>query len=107
MTVLRYELPIDRNWHRIETNGEAVHVGCRRQGIVEFWCASPVDIHAVSNGMGEVLSENYYEVEKTQTNWYRVYPTGGETDGRWIGTTYNTNATLVWHLFMRDSEPKS
>lgn len=34
--VLRYEVPVDDEWHEIVA-GEALHVDCRRFDTVEFW----------------------------------------------------------------------
>jgi hypothetical protein len=35
--VLRWEVPVDGEWHVLDVLGELVHVACRKSGVVEFW----------------------------------------------------------------------
>lgn len=107
--VLRYEVPVDDQWHRIEIVGHVAHVGCRETGVVEFWVAPGADIRKVSTGGGELLSADYRDTnEKPDARWYRVYGTGHEVDGLYVGTTRDfATDRLIWHLFVRETEQTS
>jgi hypothetical protein len=35
--VLRWEVPVDGEWHVLDVLGDLVHVACRKSGVVEFW----------------------------------------------------------------------
>lgn len=90
--VLRYDVPVDGQAHRIEA-GRPVHVDCRQPDVVTFWAEGP---HVVSRT-------------------FRVFATGealpaGETWGH-VGTALSPcgpaphceRGALVWHLFVRTS----
>lgn len=101
--VLRYEVPVDDQWHRVEFVGDVAHVGCRTPEVVEFWATPGVRVHRVHDGMGQLISERYGEVyDKPRTREFRVFPTGEPVDsGLHVGTTFAADGAIVWHLFER------
>lgn len=85
--VLRYEVPVDDQWHRVmfADNSNVVHVGSRTAGIVEFWAVPPKEVEARNCA---------YE--------FRVFGTGHPIeDGSYVGSTYDLGGMAVWHLFTR------
>lgn len=90
--VLRYEVPVDDQWHEIETDGNVVHVASRGSGVVEFWTAP---------GMYEHIDERH--IDERARRWLRVYATGQPVAGAYVGTTFDAaTPSLVWHLFVSD-----
>jgi hypothetical protein len=83
--VLRYEVSVDDQWHRIEYPGTVVHVDARNPRIVEFW----------------TVDDPYWPV--TNCREFRVHGTGHpiDHDGDWVGTAVTAGGALVWHLFVR------
>lgn len=80
--ILRYEVPVDDQWHLLPVVGASVlHVGCRNQRIVEFWARE------AEAGDGEVLA-------------FRVYGTGqpAPAAAHYEGTAIAPGGRLVWHL---------
>lgn len=92
--MLRYEVPIDDEWHEIVA-GEALHVDCRQFTTVEFWALEGTEF--------------------TQT--LRVFGTGHPLPNeplRHVGTALSPFAPerqtmrgtprgeLVWHLFRKE-----
>jgi hypothetical protein len=84
--VLRYEVPVDDEWHRIESPGRILsRIAARRPDVVEFW--------AIQGGAVDGTGE------------FRVYGTGQPIeagDVSYIGTTLAADGALVWHLFKRE-----
>ena len=105
--VLRYEVPVDDQWHRIEITGAVCHIGSRETGVVEFWTTPTTLRRAASNGSGDILSARYEDTnEKPRTEWFRVFGTGHDVDGLYRGTTRDfATDQLIWHLFARETEP--
>lgn len=87
--VLRYEVPVDDQWHRIDSPGRRVGpIAARNPGVVEFWAVQSDWPHGV-DGTGE----------------FRVFGTGHVIDddhAAYVGTTLAADGALVWHLFKRD-----
>lgn len=81
--VFRYEVPVDDRWHRIEIDGEPLHVAGRHVDVVEFWALA---------GTGQ----------PTEAREYRVFGTGHALPDEPLtfrGTV--VHPALVWHLFER------
>lgn len=102
--VLRYEVPVDDQWHEIEVQGDVAHVGCRQADVVEFWAVDPVQANRITNGLGELIRETFHDVPtKPLRRRFRVFGTGQLIDeGLYVGTTYAAGGSLVWHLFVAD-----
>ncbi len=89
--VLRYEVPVDDQWHRIRCPGEVRHVAARQVDVVEFWAVTGPWI-----GRG---------VDRE----FRVYATGqpipaSRVRGLWYeGGAITPDGALVWHLFSRSA----
>lgn len=80
--ILRYEVPVDDQWHKVELTGRILHVACRKPGIVEFWAFSgeegPFTVQFTVVGTG-------HEIKDDET--------------RYVGTTFDAHTkNLVWHL---------
>jgi hypothetical protein len=80
--VLRYEVPIDGDWSEVAYAGAIVHVGSRRDDVVEFWTLAHSgvipDIHRL-----------------------RVFGTGHRiplSSYLHHGTAFTEGGSLVWHL---------
>jgi hypothetical protein len=103
--VLRWEIPVDDEWHAVVHAGGVVHVGSRDAGTVEFWTTDDVAVSRFSDGTGRVTSVHYRELTRPENRtWYRVYGTGEKVDGLYVGTTYDgSDSRLVWHLFKYES----
>jgi hypothetical protein len=83
---LRYEVPVDDQWHRIDHLQDVVHVDCRDADVVEFWATDPVAVSAI---------KRHWE--------YRVFGTGQpDVEGSYVGTALSPSGLLVWHLFRRE-----
>lgn len=89
--MLRYEIPIDDEWHDIEGPWEILHYGCRRPDVVEFW--------------GLVSTGPYSAPLRTRR--LRVFGTGQPIEGdfpSYQATVIAPGGALVWHVF-RSSIP--
>lgn len=98
--IFRYEVPVDDQWHIIQTPTRAtasittrpaspvVAVGCRHSGVVEFWARRDPDTFDMARA-------------------YRVYGTGHEfpARARYEGTTPDSDPRLIWHLVSVPAEP--
>ncbi len=79
--ILRYEVPVDDEWHAVRLQGDIVHVAARRPDVVEFWAE-----HHGNKG---------FEVDRR----FRVYGTGQPcVEGVHVGTAIAAGGALVWHL---------
>lgn len=80
--ILRYEVPVDGQWHTITGASRPVHVGCRQVDTVEFWAWDRPDVGPVE---------------------YCVFGTGQpvEEPCAHMGTTIAPGGQLVWHLVRR------
>lgn len=80
--ILRYEIPVDDQWHTITGCAMPVHVGCRDIGVVEFWA---------------------WERPGSRPHQYRVIGTGHPVDDDlwYCGTAIAPGGQLVWHLVER------
>lgn len=105
--VLRYEVPVDDQWHRIDALDDIVHVGCRRAESVEFWATDPVTVRRVDTGGCDFISAQYLPAPpKKRRMWeYRVFGTGHPAYGLYVGTALAPAGGLVWHLFRREVQP--
>lgn len=103
--VLRYEVPVDDAWHRIEVVGDVARVGCRRAEVVEFWAVPGVQQHLTTDGTGRILNERFENVPTApRAREFRVFGTGQPIEGGlYVGTTYEPGGGLVWHLFAREA----
>lgn len=87
--VLRYEVPVDDEWHTITLRSTILCVASRDPRVVELW--------AVDSDGAE--PERPYE--------YRVFGTGHLLPFRigdpaeHVGTAITAGGSLVWHLFRR------
>lgn len=79
--ILRFEVPVDDQWHTITGCTMPMYVGCRTPGIVEFWA---------------------WERPTSRPRRYRVIGTGhpiDDDDDVWYcGTAIAPGGQLVWHL---------
>jgi hypothetical protein len=84
--ILRYEVPVDDQWHMLTLPGPIVHVATRRPEVVEVW--------ATTDGFGS------YEYELRVYGTGQPYPAGnGEVCH--VGTAIAPGGGLVWHLMQR------
>ncbi|MGH8576156.1 MAG: DUF7352 domain-containing protein [Gammaproteobacteria bacterium] len=84
--MLRYEVPVDDQWHTLELSGAVLHVDTRAPDVVEVW--------ALDSG-GPTLPRQF-----------RAFGTGQRIpDGRLrhVGSVITAGGRLVWHLFESDS----
>lgn len=92
--VLRYEVPVDDEWHEIVA-GEAVHVACRRLDAVEFWAIEGTEFTQTLRvfGTGQPLPDEPLKHVGTALS--------PEAPERPImrGASYGA---LVWHLFRKE-----
>jgi hypothetical protein len=88
--ILRYEVPVDDQWHVIDLpRGPILYVACRVADVVEFWALDAAD------GI-------------TLTRAFRVFGTGQPLPravGRHIGTAFAAGGRLVWHLMEHEVMP--
>jgi hypothetical protein len=79
--VLRYEIPVDGDWHTIDIPRTVLHVAARNINTVELWA---LDIGGPS-------------IART----FSVFGTGWEVPEHavHIGTAVVPDGTLSWHLF--------
>lgn len=105
--VLRYEVPVDDQWHRIDHLEDIVHVDCRYADVVEFWATDPVSVRRVDTGNADFVSATYTAAPSSKRRWeYRVFGTGQtDVDGLYVGTALTASGALVWHLFRREVQP--
>ncbi len=83
--ILRYEVPVDDEWHSLTGSFTTpLHVGCRDPRIVEFWAWERED-------------RSILPME------FRVIGTGHPFDGpgTYVGTAIAPGGHLVWHLMRR------
>lgn len=101
--VLRHTIPVDDRWHDIELTGSVVHTDCKSPDFVEIWTTENLHIHTVSNGLGELISEDYEKTaERPRRMSFRVFATGQPIeDGFYVRTALALGGQLVWHLFAR------
>ena len=95
--ILRYEVPVDDQWHVHDLAGPIVHVAARDPRVVEFWA----------------LDEDGW----TRDSEFRVFGTGHPLpEGRLVhhGTVIVADGRLVWHLIegrpvpaARGNEPRA
>lgn len=90
--MLRYEVPVDDQWHMIEVPAMAAlqNVNSRRPDVVEFWAEQWEPLP------GEELA--------TTKRTFRVYGTGhpySPHEVMYQGTAVAPGGALVWHLFER------
>lgn len=80
MRILRYEVPVDGEWHEVRC-GNIVHVASRSPDVVEVWASAVSD---------------FWESERM----LRVYGTGHaiEVGAVHVGTALAADGRLVWHL---------
>jgi hypothetical protein len=104
---LRYEVPVDDKWHRIDHLEDVVHVDCRNVDVVEFWATDPVSVRRVDTGDAKLISATYTAERSSGQRWeYRVFGTGHpDVDGLYVGTALAAGGVLVWHLFRREVQP--
>lgn len=84
--ILRYEVPVNDQWHTLTLAGPIVHIATRRHDVVEVW--------ATTDGYGE------------QDHDLLVIGTGQPYDFEngnvcHIGTAIVPGGELVWHLMQR------
>ena len=81
MRIYRHEVPVDDQWHPIETAMNPLSVGCRDLDIVEFWSWEPHD-------------------GPWAERFFRVFGTGQEIPDnvKYWGTAVSPGGALVWHL---------
>lgn len=83
--ILRYEVPVNDEWHTHTLRGPIVYVGARDPGVVEFWAAD--------NGGCE------------SDRQFRVFGTGHQLPDARIahhGSVIVADGALVWHLIERE-----
>lgn len=82
--ILRYEVPVDDQWHTVSGCSTPLHVDCREIDVVEFWAweLQPPD---------RAIRE------------FRVFGTGHpiDSDAWYAGTALTPGRRLVWHLMAR------
>lgn len=80
-TVLRYEIPVDDDWHTLNVQLPMLHVAARHPGTCEFWTQE-------------------HEGIRPNTLQLRVFGTGHliPEDASYFGTGLAPYG-LVWHLF--------
>ncbi|MFD3523875.1 hypothetical protein [Streptomyces sp. NPDC058653] len=78
--ILRFEVPVDDQWHAVQLPGPILHVACRKARSVELWA---LDSGAPSEMRG-----------------FRVFGTGQPLPARvsHAGTALAPGGQLVWHL---------
>jgi hypothetical protein len=66
-----------------------------------------VDSHYIHDGTGKLITAKYAEyVPEPHTEWFRVFGTGHDTAGLYVGTTYDGgHLALVWHLYRYEVQP--
>jgi hypothetical protein len=101
--VLRYEVPVDDQWHVIEFDGHVCYVSTRNPRVVEFWTAPSWQLKRVDTGNTELISEDWIHYPYPQRRQFRVYGTGHllEDGGNHEGSVITAGGALVWHLFSR------
>lgn len=79
--VLRFQVPVDDQWHALQLSGPIVHVASRNPRTVELWA---LDTGRPSRHRG-----------------FRVFGTGQPLppDVAHIGTALAGGGELIWHLF--------
>ncbi len=81
ISIFRYEVPVDDQWHVLELRGDVVHVAARRPDVVEVW------------------AEHRHDSTRKLTRRFRVYGTGQpDVEGMHVGTAVAADGRLVWHL---------
>lgn len=102
--VLRWEVPVDDDWHKIG-GGQVLHVAVRRDRYtVEVWTLEPSRMARVMVGNEPTDREIATITEPMRT--VRVYGTGqaiSDADTEHLGTAIAPETLdymrLVWHLF--------
>jgi hypothetical protein len=88
--VLKYTLPVDDQWHKINmplSRKDVLFVGCQfESGTVEFW----VEVH-----------ENEVDSPERHARTFRIYGTGFPIPEGVVhrGTTFGSAKRHVWHLY--------
>ncbi len=81
ISILRYEVPVDDQWHAVKLGGPIVHVAARLSHVVEIW------------------AEDHKDSTLRRERLFRVYGTGQPcVEGVHVGTAITANGALVWHL---------
>ena len=88
MKILKFDIPIDDQWHTIGVGTGVVHTGHQREGFVTVWFVQ-------------------HDPERQNIETYRVYGTGQDIE-LYVGfTTYpkyvatvQAPGGLVWHLMV-------
>lgn len=85
--ILRYEIPVDDQWHTLPIGGQIVHVGTRHADIVEIWVRD--------------FQHAAHQLHRT----FRVFATGQPIEGVTgfspihRGSAITPGGAFVWHLF--------
>lgn len=79
--ILRYEVPVDGDWHALTIAGPPLHVACRIRGLIELWARTAPHGAAVP-----------------KSRMFRAVNTGDPVpcDVTYWGAA--VTPTLVWHL---------
>lgn len=81
ISIFRYEVPVDDQWHTLTLGGDIVHVAARRPDVVEVW------------------AEHWHNSTWKLSRKFRVYGTGQpNVEGVHVGTALAADGALVWHL---------
>lgn len=82
--ILRYEVPVDGYWHRIEGALAPLRIGCRKTEVVEFWAWEWPEDPAVADYMAICTGEQVDDVGV-----------------QYVDSTYDVDNRYVWHLVRR------
>lgn len=85
--ILRYEVPVDDEWHTLRLSGPIVHVATRRREVVEVW--------ATTDGFGP----SDYDLRVFGTG--QPIPADPPGEVCHVGTAIVPGGALVWHLMQR------
>jgi hypothetical protein len=88
MRVLKYEVPLDDNWHEIGF-GNVVLVGAKDKYVAYVWVLVDEEQKRTEAVMG---------IPKTY-RMARVFGTGQDVPGSWPHIGSYVNEPFVWHLF--------
>ena len=102
-TVLRWEIPVDDQWHTPPFVGSIVHIASRKPDVVEIWTSPDVSVSRTLV-MADVLpvAEKVTTLgDRPNTREFRVFGTGQPVEGLYHGTALV--GPFAWHLFSRFS----
>lgn len=98
--VLRWEIPVDDQWHVPPFVGSIVHIASRDPFKVEIWTSPDVSVARTTTGTGKILEERISGWStKPNEREFKVFGTGHPVEGLYHGTA--VIGALVWHLFSR------